>query len=66
MNITIKGKDSKIWSHVRNKWLVKTPEEIVRQEFLTRLVNQYGYDLNQIEEEVEITGSGSGVGAPAL
>ena len=60
MQIVIKEMDSKVWSHVRNKWLVKTPEEIVRQQFLTRLVNQYGYELNQIEEEVEITGSGAG------
>jgi type I restriction enzyme M protein len=60
MQIDVKEKDSKIWSYVRNKWLVKMPEEIVRQQFLTRLVNQYGYDINQIEEEVEITGSGSG------
>jgi type I restriction enzyme M protein len=60
MNITIKEKDSKIWSHVRSKWLVKTPEEIVRQQFLIRLVNQYGYELDQMDEEVETTGSGSG------
>lgn len=60
MQIAVKEKDSKIWSHVRNKWLVKTPEEIVRQQFLIRLVSQYGYQLDQIDEEVETTGSGSG------
>ncbi len=29
----------KIYSHVRKKWLVETPEETVRQEYLLHLVN---------------------------
>ena len=50
----------KIWSHVRSKWLVETPEERVRQEYLCVLVNEYGFALDQIDEELEITGRGSG------
>ena len=50
----------KIWSHVRNRWLVETPEERVRQEFLCVLVSEYGFALDQIDEELEITGRGSG------
>ena len=48
-----------IWSHVRKRWLVETPEERVRQEYLCTLVNEYGYDLEQIAEEVSVTGRGS-------
>lgn len=49
----------KIWSHVRKKWLVETPEESVRQEYLLVLVNDYGYSLDQIDEERTLTGRGS-------
>ena len=36
------------------------PEETVRQEFLCALVNEYGFDLDQMDEELEVTGRGSG------
>lgn len=49
----------KIWSHIRSKWLVETPEETVRQEYLLVLVNEYGFALEQIAEEVDLTGRGS-------
>jgi type I restriction enzyme M protein len=52
-------KKRKIWSHVRNKWLVETPEETVRQEYLMILVNEYGFALDQIGEEMDLTGRGS-------
>lgn len=52
-------KKRKIWSHVRNKWLVETPEETVRQEYLLVLVNDYGFALDQIAEEMDLTGRGS-------
>ncbi|MFO0775716.1 MAG: N-6 DNA methylase [Nitrospiraceae bacterium] len=45
-----------IWSHVRVKWLIETPEELVRQEYLCLLVNQYGYTLEQIAEEESLPG----------
>lgn len=44
----------KIWSHVRHKWLVETPEERVRQEYLCVLVNEYGFNVDQIDEETEV------------
>ena len=50
----------KIWSHLRSKWLNETPEERVRQEYLLVLVNEYGFALEQIAEELEVTGRGSG------
>lgn len=59
--LTIKRDEAKgkIWSHVRRKWLVETPEERVRQEYLLVLVNEYGYTLDQISEEMDLTGRGS-------
>lgn len=51
--------NGKIYSHVRQKWLVETPEETVRQNFLLVLVNEYGYALDQIAEELDLTGRGS-------
>lgn len=53
------NKKGKIWSHVRSKWLIETPEETVRQEYLLVLVNEYGFTLDQIAEEQELTGRGS-------
>jgi type I restriction enzyme M protein len=50
----------KIWSHIRQKWLIETPEESVRQEYLCVLVNEYGFALAQMDEELEVTGRGSG------
>ena len=60
-DLTIKRDEAKgqIWSHVRNKWLVETPEETVRQEYLLDLVNEYGFSLGQIGEELTVTGRGS-------
>lgn len=53
-------KKGKIWSHLRAKWLNETPEERVRQEYLPVLVNEYGFTLEQMGEEIELTGRGSG------
>ncbi|WP_313659686.1 N-6 DNA methylase [Acinetobacter variabilis] len=52
-------KKGKIWSHVRSKWLIETPEETVRQEYLLILINEYGFVLDQITEEMDLTGRGS-------
>lgn len=52
-------KKGKIWSHVRSKWLVETPEETVRQKYLLVLVNEYGFILDQVAEEMDLTGRGS-------
>lgn len=50
----------RIWSHVRQKWLVETPEEQVRQRFLCVLVSEYGFALGQIAEEENVVGRGAG------
>ncbi|EEH67987.1 type I restriction enzyme HsdR N-terminal domain-containing protein, partial [Acinetobacter haemolyticus] len=49
--IDIDGK--KIFAPLKDKWLVLTPEERVRQEYICRLVNHYGFDLAQMDQEVQ-------------
>ena len=49
--LALQRKDGKIRSHVRQKWLVETPEERVRQAYLPVLVNEYGFKLDQMAEE---------------
>ena len=58
--ISLQEKEDKIFSHIRKIWLLKTPEEIVRQNYLLTLINEYGYSIDQIDEELQITGRGSG------
>ena len=52
-HIQISG--SKVYSILRQKWVALTPEERVRQEFLFVLINEYGYSLDQIDEETPVT-----------
>ncbi|MEO6817127.1 MAG: type I restriction enzyme HsdR N-terminal domain-containing protein [Edaphobacter sp.] len=58
--LLIRREKGKIWSSIRNKWLVETPEESVRQEYLCVLVNEYGFSPDQMGEELDVTGRGSG------
>ncbi len=58
--LTVLREKGKIWSHIRKQWLLETPEETVRQEYLETLVNEYGFSLDQMDEESELTGRGSG------
>jgi type I restriction enzyme M protein len=51
-----------IFSAIRNKYLDAQPEEIVRQEFICKLINEYGYSLSQMDEEVKLTTSQRGTG----
>ena len=32
--LEVRRQSGKIWSHIRKKWLVETPEETVRQHYL--------------------------------
>jgi type I restriction enzyme M protein len=54
MILQVKTEGNKIYAPLKDKWLVKTPEEIVRQEFICRLVNHYAYALEQIRQEVKV------------
>ena len=60
MRLQIKG--NKIFAPLKNKELVLTPEERVRQEYICRLVDNYGYALNQMAQEVQVNNSHRGQG----
>ena len=63
--VSPKYKDStkkQIFSPIRNKYFDAQPEEIVRQEFICKLINEYGYSLSQMDEEVKLTTSQRGTG----
>lgn len=51
--------NGQIKSHIRQKWLAETPEERVRQAYVVTLHNEYGFGLDQMDEEVHVTGRGS-------
>ena len=50
----IKIENNKIWAPLKNKWLVLTPEEKVRQEYIERLKDNYGYSYEQMRQEVPV------------
>ncbi len=60
MELIING--NKIFAPLKNKELVLTPEERVRQEYICRLVNHYGYDISQMAQEVQVSNSRRGQG----
>lgn len=62
MNCEVKIKDNKIFAPLKEKWLVLTPEERVRQEYICRLVKNYNYSLEQMEQEILVSNTKRGTG----
>ena len=60
--IEVQEKDGKIFCPLKNKWLVAKPEEKVRQKYITILVNEYGYSLDQMDQELKVNNSSRGQG----
>jgi type I restriction enzyme M protein len=54
MEMVVKIDGNKIFAPLKNKWLIYTPEEKVRQEYICRLVGNYGYSLDQMQQEVTV------------
>ncbi|GAA4100525.1 restriction endonuclease subunit M [Mucilaginibacter panaciglaebae] len=52
MNVEIKG--NKIFVPLKNIWVDNTPEENLKQDFICRLVNTYGYEINQLGQDVDV------------
>lgn len=52
MQVEIKGKN--IYLPLKDEWVLNTPEEKLKQEFICRLVNNYGYKPEQLGQDVEI------------
>ncbi|TWV83103.1 N-6 DNA methylase [Moraxella sp. VT-16-12] len=55
-------KSNQIFSPLKSKWLAYTPEEQIRQQFVCTLVNDYGYSLGQMAQELSLTNSSRGTG----
>lgn len=62
LKLEVQVEGNKIYSPLRDKWLVLTPEEQVRQDYICCLVNSYGYSLEQMAEELSVTQASRGNG----
>lgn len=58
----IQIKNNKIFAPLKDTWLVLTPEEKVRQEYICHLINNYGFTINQMAQEVQVNNSKRGQG----
>ncbi|SOD89273.1 N-6 DNA methylase [Spirosoma fluviale] len=58
----IKTRSAKIYAPLKGKDLVATPEEQVRQEYIVRLMEQYGYAKEQMGQEIQVNNSQRGQG----
>ena len=59
----IKIDDNKIFAPLKNKWLMYKPEEEVRQKYICRLIDNYGYSIEQMDQEIQVSNSQRGQGA---
>ena len=64
MKLEVERKNGKIKAPLKGRdcWLTEKPEELVRQEYICRLVNSYGYSLEQMAQEVSVVNSERGTG----
>lgn len=61
--IEYQEKDGKVLCPLAaDKWLVAKPEEKVRQRYVCALVNDYGYSLDQMAQELKVNNSQRGQG----
>lgn len=60
--LEIQEENGKIYCPLKEKWLVAKPEERVRQNYIKTLVNEYGYSLEQMDQELKVTNSSRGQG----
>jgi len=62
MQVEIKNNKIRVPLKGKDEWLALKPEEQVRQEYICRLVNNYGFDLEQMAQEVQVSNSQRGQG----
>ena len=60
--LEIKRDGGKIYCPLTDSYHIETPEEKVRQEYIIKLVNDYGYSLDQMAQEVPVNNSQRGKG----
>lgn len=53
----------KFFCPLKKEWHISTPEEKVRQNYIAKLVNEYGYTLSQMAQELKVTNSQRGQGS---
>lgn len=60
--LNIKRDNGKIFCPLTDSWHIETPEEKVRQEYIKILVEDYGYSLDQMAQEIKVNNSQRGQG----
>ena len=63
MDIETRNNYHEIFAPLKDKWLVNKPEEQVRQKYICRLVDSYGFSLDQMAQEIQVTNSQRDQGA---
>lgn len=63
MSVEVQIANNKIFAPLKDKWLVMKPEEKVRQEYICRLVNNYGFALEQMDQEIQVNNAQRGQGS---
>jgi type I restriction enzyme M protein len=63
MSLEIQIKGNKIFAPLKNDWLVMKPEEEVRQKYIFRLMQNYGFLFEQMAQEVKVNNSQRGQGS---
>ncbi len=58
----IEIKENKIYAPLKKTWLILKPEEEVRQKYICRLVNHYGFSIEQMAQEIKVSNSQRGQG----
>jgi len=62
MALELQINGNKIFAPLKGKELIKTPEEEVRQRYILKLVNTYGYELEQMAQERSVSNALRGQG----
>ncbi len=62
MKCDVQIKNNKIFTPLKNKWLMLKPEEEVRQKYICRLINNYGFSVEQMSQEEKVNNSQRGQG----
>ena len=62
LKVQIQGNKIKAPLKGDDAWFILKPEEEVRQNFICRLVNTYGFDLKQMAQEIQVSNSQRGQG----
>lgn len=62
LQVEIQGNKIKAPLKGNDVWLVLKPEEEVRQNFICRLANDYGFSLEQMAQEIKVNNSQRGQG----